>query len=148
MIEHGGTQIFHSPLDNTLQVVVIYPESEKYEMVVQQFQESGHAFLLHDANLMVVDGAAVEESWFTMDHLLVIQAHELGHYRAGHGKSAHAKGDVDIEMEADWLGYRLLISKGERTAAELHREEYQSRYGSDPEEDSVKFEEKLGKFVN
>ena len=147
MIEHEGTQIFPSPLDNTLQVVIIYPESEKYETVVQQFQKSGHAFLLHDANLMVVDGAAVEESWFTMDHLLVIQAHELGHYRAGHGKSAHAMGDVDIEMEADWMGYKLLLSKGESSAADLHREEYQSRYGTDPEEDSEKFEEKLGKFV-
>ena len=148
MIEHEGTQLFHSPLDNSLQVVIVYPESEKYEMVLKQFHESGHAVLLHEANLMVVDGAAVLEPWFTMDHLLVIQAHELGHYRAGHSKTAHQAAELEIEMEADWLGYKLLIAKGEVSAADLHREEYQSRYGTDPEDDSEKFEEKLGQFIN
>ena len=148
MIEHEGTQVFFSPLDDTLQVVIVYPESEKYEMASQQFQSSGHAFLLHDMKTVVIDGTAVLESWFTMDHLLVIQAHELGHYRAGHSMQAHLAGSIEIEMEADWIGYKLLLSKGETTAADLHREEYQFRYGNFPEADSEKFNEKLGQFIN
>lgn len=148
MIEHEGTQLFHSPLDDTIQVAIVYPNSKEYDVVSKQFQKSGHAFLLHEASLVVVDGSAVLEPWFTMDHLLVIQAHEIGHYRAGHSMTAHESCEIEIEMEADWLGFKLLINKGEISAADLHREEYQLRYGTDPEDDSEKFEEKLGQFIN
>lgn len=147
MIEDDDVQVFPSQLDSSLTVVIVYPESTKYEQVLPQFQKSGHAFILHQAKMMVVDGAAVNESWFTMDHLMVIQAHELGHYRAGHAVDAHAQGNINIEKEADWLGYQLLVDAG-HSAASLHKEEYQARYGSDPDEDSNEFEEKLGKFVH
>jgi len=146
MIEDDEVQVFPSQLDPSLTVVIIYPGSTKYEQVLPQFQKAGHAFILHQSKMIVVDGAAVNESWFTMDHLTVIQAHEIGHYRAGHAKNAHAQGDINIEKEADWLGYKLL-SDMSHSAADLHREEYQARYNSDPDEDSVELEEKLGKFI-
>ena len=127
--------IFDSDIYPGLTVAIIYPESERYDILEQQFEQSGHAFLLHDHNMMVVDGGAVGQSWFTEDHLKVIQAHEAAHYMAGHGKDVHLKGrDEKIEREADWLGYNLLIRKGHASAAKLHSEEYESRYNAQPEE--------------
>ena len=83
---------------------------------------------------MVVDGAALGEEWFTPDHLTVIQAHELGHKLAGHvGLSDHS--NPHMEKEADWLGYKILRNRGIDSAADLHEEEYEARYGSRPDED-------------
>lgn len=134
MSKNKSELVFSSPLDPTLNVVIIYPGSNKYSQLVPHFDRAGIAFLMHDLDLMVIDGAEVDEPWFSEDHLLVIQAHELGHYRAGHSKidqTSHR--DEKIEREADWVGYNLLKSKGYGTAAELHREEYQARYGDFPE---------------
>ena len=139
--------VFPSPLDPTLNVAIVYPESDKYEMLVPHFDRAGHAFLMHDLDLMVVDGGAVGESWFSEDHLLVIQAHELGHYRAGHSKSQQTNHrDEKLEREADWVGYNLLRSKGMNSAADLHREEYNARYGDFPEAHDELFSN-LKKFV-
>ena len=127
--------VFDSDIYPGLTVVIVYPESERYSILERQFEQSGHAFLLHDHDMMVVDGGAVGQPWFTEDHLKVIQAHEAAHYMAGHGKDVHSKGrDEKIEREADWLGYNLLIQKGHTAAAQLHSEEYESRYGSQPGE--------------
>ena len=126
--------VYQSEVFPQITVVVIYPESERYELLSQQFEKSGHAFLLRDHDMMVVDGAAVGQSWFTPDHLLVIQAHEAGHYMARHTQYAHDNRDEVLEREADWLGYNLLKIQNRTNAAKLHREEYKVRYGSLPEE--------------
>jgi len=125
-------QVYQSEILPELTVVIIYPESERYALLSKQFEKSGHAFLLHDHNMMVVDGGAVGQSWFTPDHLLVIQAHEAGHYMAGHAGDAHAARDEAIEREADWLGYNLLKQKGETSAADIHSQEYEARYDAPP----------------
>ena len=128
--------VFTSNINPNLTVTVIFPESDKYSMLSPQFEKSGHAFLLHDQNMLVVDGAVVNEEWFTMDHLLVIEAHEIGHWLAGHGKDVHTEGrDENVEREADWLGYNLLLARDDhRAASQLHREEYLMRYGEYPEQ--------------
>ena len=132
--------VFPSPLDPMLNVIIVYPDSDKYDQLISHFDRAGHAFLMHDANLMVIDGAAVDEPWFSEDHLLVIQAHEIGHYRAGHSKNDQVSHrDEKIEKEADWLGYNLLKSKGYGSAATLHHEEYYARYGTFPEDDDKLF---------
>lgn len=126
--------VFKSDLDPSMHVVVVYPENERYPEVAPVFKQKGHAFLA-DTNIMVVDGEALGEPWFTQDHLTVIQAHELGHKLAGHvGLSSHD--NPEMEREADWLGYNILKNRGITSAADLHEEEYQARYGSLPDADS------------
>ena len=127
--------VFPSDLDPGLTVAIIYPESPKYETVQQMFASRGHAFLLHDQRIMVVDGAAVDQDWFSEAHLLVIQAHELGHDLAGHGKNYSEGWDPNIEREADWLCHGILQNRGLTAAASLHAAEYFERYGTYPEED-------------
>ena len=139
--------VFESPLDKNLQVMIVYPAAENYELLEPQFKTSGHAFLLHDLSMIIIDGAVVNESWFTLDHLMVIQAHELGHFLAGHGKNSQVREYLDIEREADWLGCMLLKKKGYHNASILHEQEYYDRYDSTPAGDSKKFEEKLGQFI-
>jgi hypothetical protein len=147
MSTQNSTLVFESPLSEELQVMIVYPEAENYSMFESQFRTSGHAFLLHDLNTVVVDGKVVNEPWFTHDHLMVIQAHELGHYLAGHSKNSKVREYLEIEKEADWLGCMLLKDKGYHDAMILHEQEYYCRYNSTPQEDSKKFEEKLVQFI-
>ena len=141
------TLIFESPLSEELQVMIVYPEAENYSIFKSQFETSGHAFLLHYLKTIVIDGTVVNEPWFTVDHLMVIQAHELGHYLAGHSKSSQVKEYLEIEREADWLGCMLLKEKGYHDASILHKEEYECRYNSTPQDDSKRFEEKLVQLI-
>jgi len=125
--------VFKSDLDPSMSVIVIYPESERYAEVLPIFEQKGHAFLANE-NIMVVDGKALGESWFTTDHLTVIQAHELGHKLAGHvGLSNHD--NPHMEKEADWLGFNILKTRSQISAAKLHEEEYYARYSTMPEDD-------------
>ena len=128
---------FPSDLDPRFTVAIIFPESDKYSMVSPLFSIMGAAFLLHDRNIIVVDGEVVESDWFTLDHLLVIQAHEIGHQIANHTSLSSHNKNLEEEKEADWLGYHLLLHKGFETAANIHREEYISRYQCEPRDDFV-----------
>ena len=59
--------------------------------------------------MAVIDGRLISESWFTTDHLLAIEAHELGHIRM---MSAE---EPVVERE----GIRLLMTSGHSEAAEI-----------------------------
>ena len=60
----------------------------------------------------VVDGPQMDEEWFTHDHLLAIEAHELGHIRM----------NSNDEPTAELEGIRLLEAAGFEAAASLLRE--------------------------
>ena len=60
----------------------------------------------------VVDGRQMDEDWFTADHLLAIEAHELGHIRM----------NSEEEPVAELEGIRLLEAAGFEAAASLLRE--------------------------
>ena len=57
----------------------------------------------------VVDGRNLLEEWFTQDHLLAVEAHELGHIRM----------NSDEEFVAEMEGIRLLEKSGHEIAAQL-----------------------------
>ena len=120
-------------LDPTMPVITIYPEAEQYEQFREYFKNT-HAFNWLEKNIMIVDGAAVREGWFTDDHLLVMQAHELGHKVAGHiEKQQLNHRDPILEREADWVGYNILKNRGYEAAALLHKKEFEDRYGTSPD---------------
>lgn len=60
----------------------------------------------------VVDGRLFAEPWFTKNHLLAIEAHELGHIIKL----------SDDEPVAEREGIRLLVQSGKEKAADLLRE--------------------------
>jgi len=137
--------IFDSHLDPDIQVIIAYPNFANYAMLKPQFLKSGSAFLLHDLRIIMVDGKVVDEPWFTFEHLLVIQAHEIGHFLAGHAMSSEFL--HDIEKEADWLGCMLLLNRGFKDAASLHEQEYYSRYNTTPYDDDKLYRERLGQLI-
>ncbi len=63
-------------------------------------------------SIAVVDGRRMDEEWFTADHLLAIEAHELGHIRM----------NSEEEPVAELEGIRLLDVAGFNEAAQLLRE--------------------------
>ena len=62
--------------------------------------------------MAVIDGRLLKEEWFTLDHLLAIEAHELGHLRKL----------SEEEEVAEREGIRLLAQAGHSTAAGLLKE--------------------------
>jgi hypothetical protein len=128
-----GVQSYKSHIDPAFDVLIIYPESSLYETVGSYFKTAGHAFLIHDKKMIVVDGTVIEEPWFSKDHLMVIEAHEVGHHIAGHSIDSSAIPGPDMEKEADWIGHRILKEAGHHSASRLHRDEYKARYGIFPE---------------
>lgn len=132
-------------LQSDLSAIIVYPSNKNYANIKPQFEESGHAFLLYDQKLVVIDGEVVNEDWFTLDHLYVILAHELAHYRAEHAVKGPAV--CDVEKEADWLGCMILRSQGKESSSELHAEEYQARYGTNVDDDSSLMHDKFKKYI-
>jgi len=125
--------IFMNDLDPTMPVIILYPNSPKYEFFKDYFKNT-HAFNWLEKNVMFVDGHAVEQGWFTEDHLLVMQAHEYGHKVAGHiEKQQVDHRDPVLEREADWVGYNILKNRGYDSAAGLHETEFEIRYGVKPD---------------
>mgnify|MGYP001218342302 CR=1 FL=1 len=85
------------------------PIVERLNIEPNGFAIMGEAVLMPVA---VVDGRQMDEEWFTSDHLLAIEAHELGHIRM----------DSVEEPVAEREGIRLLDAAGFTTAAGLLRE--------------------------
>lgn len=144
-------QSYSSHIDKDFQVLIVYPESILYNEIKPQFEISGHAFLIHERKMIIIDGSVVEEEWFTKDHLLVIEAHEVGHYIAEHSVCVHGKTLIEMEREADWAGYQILKSTGRKSAASLHRDEFKERYGTFPRKEkrySKIFDKIKNKFAN
>lgn len=119
-------EVYQHPFTADLQLVIVYPDDPIYETVKGHFERT-HAFLIHEDAMVVVDGDTVSQTWFTSDHLLVVAAHEMGHWLAGHSGAS-----IDEEKEADWLGWRILLGRGETKAANLHVRMFRERYGAHP----------------
>ena len=128
--------VFHSYLDPEVTIAIIYPESSTYPQMSDIFKDAGIAFCMYDKKIIVIDGAQVNQEWFTPEHLRVIEAHEIGHIRAGHDHATETC--KDIEREADQIGYKLLCDSPFKEAVMLYREEYNARYGCMPEDDILK----------
>ncbi|MDP6935568.1 MAG: hypothetical protein QGG40_21800, partial [Myxococcota bacterium] len=79
---------------------------------------NSHAFAVFgegiDEPFIIIDRSILDEDWCSLDHILVIMAHELGHILSR---------SEDEEL-ADLLGMTLLYSLGYEDAHDLHRAEY------------------------
>jgi len=150
--------LLDSKFDDRVSILIVYPEDPQYSEISGMFESRGHAFFYHEAKMIVMDGAAISQSWFTEDHLDVVHAHELGHFYAN-----HTSGSEEDERQADWIGIQILqhhMRKGavSRTAIDLHFDEFVERYGIDPHEldehyqdvfsDSSEISKFLGKQIN
>ncbi len=108
-------QLNMSSLDN-YQTLVVYIEPGDSGPMVDMLETRGLGYAVFgegvDFPFVVIDQRILEEEGYTNDHLLAIEAHELGHV---HEKS-------NDEPTAEHAGIRLLESSGHHAAAELLRE--------------------------
>ena len=106
-------KIYVSRLDDETLVVTI--ESGDTGRIVELMNTRGNGFAIMgegmEIPIAVVDGRLLKADWITSDHLLAIEAHELGHIRTG---------SVE-EPVAEREGIRLLEMAGHTTAADILR---------------------------
>ena len=76
-----------------------------------QLKPNGYAIMGENVEcpVAVIDGRTLSEDWFTQDHLLAVEAHELGHIRMS----------TEDEPVAELEGIRLLEAAGYTRAASL-----------------------------
>ena len=100
-----------SSLDNETFVIQLEKGDTGPVVDLMNKGENGFAVMGEDVEvpMAVVDGRLLEEEWFTQDHILAIEAHELGHIRTNSIEEA------DAERE----GIRLLMQGGHFGAAQL-----------------------------
>lgn len=79
-----------------------------YETHVKLFEQFGIAYANLENKMIIVDGKAFEEQKLTQNHLLAIEAHEIGHFVSDH-KGLINKSLEQMEKEADWAAYQILI---------------------------------------
>ena len=103
-----------SALDDETLVVVIEPGDTGSIVELMDARDNGFAIMGEDVviPMAVIDGRLLMEDWFTDDHLLAIEAHELGHIRTGSLE----------EPIAEREGIRLLDSSGHIAAANILRD--------------------------
>ena len=149
MTPHCDSETFlhENVLGSDLTALIIYPGAPQYEIVKHQFETSGHAFLMHEQKMILIDGDVVSQNWFTEEHLNVIFAHELGHFLAEHAIKDHGMPHNEIEREADFLGVSILKRLGISKAYELHSQEYRLRYGTTINEDFDLLNKKVGFLI-
>jgi len=118
--------IVPSNLDKSWMLVITYPNDSLYNKVEPYFEKLGIAFANLAEQKIYFDGAEVSEDYFTKDHLLAVEAHEIGHFIANHqGEPYYSKRQ---EQEADWLGINLLIQNNLTRAANLLIERFSQQY--------------------
>ena len=102
-----------SELDNET-VVLLVEEGDDGPVVDRlETQPNGFAIMSQDVgfpiSMAVVDTRRLNEDWFTENHLLAIEAHELGHIRM----------NSSDEVEAEKEGIRLLQKNNLHEAADI-----------------------------
>ena len=100
-----------SDLDNETIVFEVEPGDKGW--LVDRLEKTPNGFAIMGEDLpfsaAVVDSRNLMKSWFTKDHLLAVEAHELGHIRMNSNE----------EEVAEKEGIRLLEKSGHKKAASL-----------------------------
>ena len=100
-----------SELDGETIVIEVEDGDEGEVVDMLSLRENGYAIFGEavPVAMAVIDGRLFSEEWFTSDHLLAIEAHELGHIRMLSNE----------ESVAEREGIRLLKEAGHTDAANL-----------------------------
>jgi hypothetical protein len=116
-----------SNLDSSWTLVITYPNDSLYADAQPYFEKLGIAFANLASQTVYFDGSEVSEGYFTKDHMLAIEAHEIGHSIANHkGEPYYSKRQ---EQEADFIGINLLVQNSLNKAAMILSERFSNHYG-------------------
>ena len=129
---------FKSPIDNEFDVIVVYPEHEKYaqfKSALNAAQENMAALIVGEQKILV-DGEALKD--INMNQFKAIQAHEICHSILDHSGISE-----EDEIEADLTAIHLLLELGELEASGSLAERLLNQRGLDHQ--SVSLDERLSR---
>ena len=100
--------------DMASNVLVVEVEDRDEGTVVDRLSDQNHGYAIRGTEypVAVIDGRIASQGWCTPDHLLAIEAHELGHILA----------DTDDEPTAEAKAIEILTAHGHTAAVKLLRE--------------------------
>lgn len=100
--------------DMASNVLVVEVEDRDEGTVVERLSDQNHGYAIRGTEypVAVIDGRIASQGWCTPDHLLAIEAHELGHILA----------DTDDEPTAEAKAIEILTVHGHTAAVKLLRE--------------------------
>lgn len=116
-----------SKIDPEWMVYIVEGSDGTYDTHTRLFEIFGIAYANLNSKLIVIDGKKVKEEKLTKNHLLAIEAHEIGHSISGHKDEINKEKEV-MEREADWAAYYILTKMNKGKAAELIADRYESLY--------------------
>ena len=95
-------------------VLVVEVEDRDEGTVVDRLSDQNHGYAIRGTEypVAVIDGRIASQGWCTPDHLLALEAHELGHILA----------DTDDEPTAEAKAIEILTAHGHTAAVKLLRE--------------------------
>ena len=95
-------------------ILVVEVEERDTGPIVDRLSGKNHGYAVRgiESPVAVIDGRLVKKKWCTPDHLLAIEAHELGHILA----------DTDDEPTAERKAIEILEEHGFIGAAQILRE--------------------------
>ena len=100
--------------DMASNVLVVEVEDRDEGTVVDRLSDQNHGYAIRGTEypVAVIDGRIASQGWCTPDHLLALEAHELGHILA----------DTDDEPTAEAKAIEILTAHGHTAAVKLLRE--------------------------
>ena len=142
-------KVSKSKIDDSWMIFVVESSDGNYEMHEKLFNEFGIAYAVLDNKMIIVDGKKFEEEKLTQNHLLAIEAHEIGHFLSDH-KGLINKSLEEMEKEADWAAYHILTDMEKNKAAALIATRFKDAYEQEVTEYEIKpsVRLKIEKFIN
>jgi hypothetical protein len=129
----GKLSSYKSRFDNTILVVLLDENNEKYEAFAPLFKAHGLAFL-YENKYIFVDQAELDRSGYGKQHLIFIESHEIAHFRLQHNNQRGR----DVEAEADFVGILMCMKRNFKKSAKLGMSYFKKRNGISFEDYSEK----------
>lgn len=112
--------------DRSFNGVALFKQHVDYAIFKENlFSKAGLAFILKDQKVIFFDGERMAEENLTMNHILYVFAHEIGHHILGH----IMKRNYRLEMEADWAAINICAHTMKKSATMIAKYEFYNRYG-------------------
>ena len=141
-----------SLIDNRWQVVIINNSDSNYKNFKILFNKFGLAIGDLKNQVTYIDGKTFNKLGLCEDHIYAIEAHEIGHYILGHGAISNEINinKEELEKEADFAAYNILLKIRKPVAAKLIKERYFNHYGKPIEDFTIQFSKflKIQKYIN
>ena len=112
--------------DRSFNGVALFKQHADYDIFKEAlFSKAGLAFILKDQKMIFFDGERIVAENLTINHILYVFAHEIGHHILGH----IMKRNYRLEMEADWVAINICSHTLKKSAAMIAKYEFYNRYG-------------------